>query len=164
VHSLDCHERALRLLSARMRSRRELRDRLARAGFDAAEIAAELDRLEAVGLVDDARFAREFSAAAVSSRGLGRRALTSALRGKGVDADVVETAVAEVAGDDQDEEARALDLARSRARRLRGTDPARSFARLSAALGRRGYPPDLARRAARRALEIDAVECGGIEA
>jgi regulatory protein len=146
-----------------MRSRRELRDRLTRAGFPPEEIAGELDRLEAVGLLDDARFATEFARAAASNRGLGRRALASALLGKGVDRDVVEAAVAEVAGDDEDEESRALELAQSRARRLRGNEPARAFARLSSALARRGYPPELARRAARQALEIDAVEASGLE-
>lgn len=140
-----------------------MHDRLTRAGFPPEEVAGEIDRLEAVGLIDDARFAQEYCRAAASNRGLGRRALASALYAKGIDRDVIEAAVAQEAGDDEDEESRALELARSRVRRLRGNEPAKAFAKLSSALARRGYAPDLARRAARKALEIDAVEAASLE-
>ena len=60
---LSCHDRALRLLAVRPRSRRELETRLRSAGFDPERVAEELARLEEVGLLDDERFAQEFAEA-----------------------------------------------------------------------------------------------------
>ncbi|HEU4355582.1 MAG TPA: regulatory protein RecX [Actinomycetota bacterium] len=151
-HPLDCHERALRLLSVRPRSRRELELRLLRAGFDPEEVSGELDRLEAVGLVDDERFAREFAEHQFVRRRAGRRAVASGLAAKGVDRQTVERALVEVSGDDAQ---RADDLARSRVERLRGVGPEKAFTRLVSFLVRRGHDPQTARRAARSALGLD---------
>ena len=154
-HPLDCHERALRLLSVRPRSRRELQVRLLRAGFEAEEVSGELERLEAVGLVDDERFAREFTEHQLGARRAGRRAVASGLAAKGIDRATVERALAQAPGDDG---ARADELARARAGRLRGVPPEKAYARLVSFLVRRGHDPETARRAARAALEVTAAE------
>jgi SOS response regulatory protein OraA/RecX len=52
-----------------------------------------------------------------------------------------------------DEEARALEVARSRVSRLRGLDPPVARRRLLGFLLRRGYEGETARTAARRVLE-----------
>ena len=54
----------------------------------------------------------------------------------------------------EEDEERAADLARSRVSRLNGVSPEKAFARLSSLLMRRGYDPQIARSAARKALEI----------
>jgi regulatory protein len=154
-HPLDCHQRALRLLSVRSRSRRELEVRLLRAGFDPEEVAQELERLEAVGLVDDERFAREFAEHQLLARRAGQRAVASGLAAKGVDRRIVERALAEAPGDDAE---RASELARSRAERLRGVPPEKAFGRLVSFLVRRGHEPETARRAARSALGLDGMQ------
>lgn len=151
-HPLDCHERALRLLSVRPRSRRELELRLLRAGFDPGEVSGELERLEAVGLVDDERFAREFVEHQFARRRAGRRAVASGLAAMGVDRQAVERALAEASGDDAE---RADELARSRVERLRGVAPEKAFTRLVSFLVRRGHDPGTARRAARSALGLE---------
>lgn len=148
---LDLHERALRLLAVRPRSRRELEVRLTRAGFEPDEVQEELGRLEAVGLVDDEAFARELAEHHVTSRRSGRRAVVGALAAKGVSRQVIEEALAGLGGDEED---RALDLARDRARRLTGLPPDKAFARLSSLLIRRGYDPTTAREAAGKALRV----------
>lgn len=148
---LSCHERALRLLAVRQRSRRELETRLLAAGFERAEVGEELDRLESVGLIDDERFALEFAEHAATRRLSGRRAVVSSLGAKGVARDVIERALGEVGGD---EEARAADLARTRASRLMGLPPEAAFRRLFSFLVRRGYDSALARRAANDALRL----------
>ena len=154
-HPLDCHERALRLLSVRPRSRRELELRLLRAGFEAAAVSGELERLEAVGLVDDERFAREFTEHQLGVRHAGRRAVISGLVAKGIDRTTVERTLAEASGDDA---SRANDLARARASRLRDLPPEKAYARLFAFLVRRGHDAEIARSAARRAIGVDASE------
>lgn len=152
---LDCHERALRLLSVRPRSRNELEGRLMRAGFGSEEVRAELARLEGVGLLDDERFAREYAEHHLGSRLAGRRAVGSALAAKGIDRWTVELVLAEIGGD---EAQRAEELARSRASRLAGLPPEKAYARLVSFLVRRGHDPDTARRVARAALAVEAGE------
>ncbi len=147
----SCHERALGLLAVRPRSRRELEQRLSAAGFDADEVADVLGRLERVGLVDDADFARQLAEQQFVHKRAGRRAVTSALLAKGIAPELIEAVVAEAP---DDEEVRADDLARAKARRMAGVDPAKAFNRLVSLLMRRGYAPEVARRAARRALDV----------
>jgi regulatory protein len=146
---LDCHERALRLLSVRPRSRHELASRLRTAGFDAAEVREEVDRLEAVGLLDDGSFARAVAEHQVKVRKAGRRAVFSALAAKGVDRETIEETLASLGGD---EEVRAGELALDRARGLAGLPPEKAFARLVGLLQRRGYDGAVARSAARSAI------------
>ncbi len=149
---LGCHDRALGLLAVRPRSRRELQNRLLRAGFEASEVEDELVRLESVGLLDDERFAAELAEHAVTVRGAGRRAVATSLFAKGVARETIERTVAAIGGD---EEARALALARARASRLRGLERETAFRRLVSFLIRRGYDGAVARQAAREALEVE---------
>lgn len=150
---MDCHERALRLLSVRPRSRHELRTRLLRAGFEEAEVEAELARLEAVGLVDDDAFAQQAVEQELTVRRSGRRAIAGRLAARGVDRRAVERAISELATDDEGD--RAIELARSRSGRLSGVPVDKAFTRLVAFLMRRGYGPEVARLAARTALRVD---------
>ena len=147
----NCHERALGLLAVRPRSRRELERRLLAARFESDEVQEVLTRLERVGLVDDVAFARQYAEHRFGARKEGSRAVAQGLRAAGIDPALAETA-AEAAPEDDEE--RAADLARSRATRLSGVAPEKAFARLSSLLMRRGYSPQIARSAARKALEI----------
>lgn len=152
----SAHERVLGLLAVRSRSRQELQTRLRAAGFPSDEVEDVLVRLERVGLVDDADFARQVAEHRFGTRREGSRAVTGELLRKGVAPALVAQAVAAAQGDD--EELRARDLARSRASRMQGIQPAKAFGRLSSFLMRRGYSPDLARSAARSALEVASEE------
>ena len=147
----SCHERALGLLAVRPRSRRELERRLLAAGFEPDEVLDVLTRLERVGLVDDEAFARQYAEQRFGSRKEGSRAVARGLRAAGIASSLAE-AVSQDAPEDEEE--RAADLARSRASRLAGVAPEKAFARLSSLLMRRGYGPEIARSAARKALEI----------
>jgi regulatory protein len=147
-------DRALRLLAVRSRSRAELRERLLRAGYHPSEIEGAIADLEDVGLIDDERFAREM-AAKDRRRGLGRRAGLASLRGKGVDRALAEQITEETQADD--EEARAVEVARARVGRLRNLDPPVARRRLLGFLLRRGYEGETARLAARRVLEEEGV-------
>jgi regulatory protein len=147
----SCHERALGLLAVRPRSRRELERRLLQARFEPEEVRDVLGRLEAVGLVDDESFARQYADHRYGVRREGSRAVVSGLRAAGI-SPALAAATAETASEDEEE--RALRLARSRAARLAGIEPQKAFSRLSSLLMRRGYGPELARRAARKALEL----------
>ena len=110
-----------------------------------------LVRLERVGLVDDEAFARQFAEHRFGSRKEGSRAVAQGLRAAGIESSLAE-AVSHQATEDDEE--RAAELARSRVSRLSGVTPEKAFARLSSLLMRRGYGPQIARSAARKALEI----------
>jgi regulatory protein len=149
---LDCHERALRLLAVRPRARRELESRLRQAGFETAEVASELDRLEEVGLLDDGAFARELSDHHMTVRGSSRRAVAAALASKGVSRETIDQTLA---GMEEDESVRALEVAMDRARRLTSLRPEAAYGRLVSFLARRGYDSGISREAARAALGLD---------
>jgi regulatory protein len=147
----SCHERALGLLAVRPRSRRELERRLRAARFEPGEVQDVLTRLELVGLVDDEAFARQYAEHRFGTRKEGSRAVSNGLRAAGISPSLAE-AVSEDAPDDEEE--RAEQLARARASRLTEVEPAKAFNRLTSLLMRRGYGPEIARSAARKALEL----------
>ena len=147
-------ERALRLLSVRSRSKAELRQRLLRADFEPEEVDAALADLEAVGLIDDEAFAREL-AESQKRKGMGRRAGMAALRVKGVDRELAERIAQDVSPEDEAE--RALQVAEHRLPRLRGLEPETRRRRLMDFLLRRGYDPETARSACRRAMAEEDV-------
>lgn len=151
----DIHERALGLLAVRQRSRRELERRLVQAGFEPDAVEVELGRLEQVGLIDDAALAAAVVESRMGARGESRRAVGVKLQQAGVDRDVALAALDEAPEGEQD---RADRLAQARASRVSGLDPAVGFARVSGFLMRRGYPPGVARQAARRALGLEGIE------
>ena len=89
-------------LTGQARSRRELRDKLAKK--DVPDDLAErlLDRFTEVGLVDDEAFARSWVESRQRSRGLARRALAQELRRKGVDDETARTALDDLDPEDED--------------------------------------------------------------
>ena len=138
-------------LTGRARSRAELAEKLAKRKVPGEVAQRLLDRFEEVGLVDDAAFARLWVESRQGSKGLGRRALAQELRRKGVDAEVVKDALAEV--DLEDEEDAARDLVRRRLRTLRRVDRATAARRLTGMLARKGHTGEVAWRVVREELE-----------
>jgi regulatory protein len=151
----SCHERALGLLAVRPRSRWEMDQRLRKAGFEIQEVEDVLVRLERVGLIDDRAFAEQFAQHRFEVKRSGARAVSGGLRAKGISPSLVATVMQREEGD---EEYRAEELATLQAARMRGLDRAKAFQRLSSLLIRRGYSPDVARLAARKALGVDQLE------
>ncbi|MCM3922171.1 recombination regulator RecX [Frankia sp. AiPs1] len=151
-------EICLRLLAARARSRAELATALRSRGVDDDVAATVLDRLTAVGLVDDGAFAAAFVSSARTHRGLGRQALVAELRRRGVQPDVVEVATSDLAAHDEEEMAR--DLVRRRLRSMDRLPEQARVRRLLAMLMRRGYPAELAIRVVREQVGAGADEGG----
>ena len=151
----DVHERALGLLAVRQRSRWELERRLEGAGFDPEEVRTELDRLREVGLIDDEAFARAVVEHSFTTKKEGRRVVAGRLMSAGI---APETAAAVLDEAVWGEEERADALAAAKAARLSGLQPDAAYRRLYGMLARRGYAPDLAGRAARRALAVETFE------
>ena len=136
-------ELALRLLELRARSRAELEQAMVKKAVPEAIIEAVLDRFEEAGLVDDAQFAGLW-VEGQQRRMKSTRALKQELRLKGVDAEVVDEALAETA-DDADYQA-ASALARKKVRTMSALEPHVRYRRLAGALARRGFAPGLCHR------------------
>jgi regulatory protein len=145
--ALHTFDRALAMLAARPRAARDLERMLVRKGEPADHVAAAVERLISLGILDDAQFARQFSRAKISGAGLSRRRLQSELWRRGVARDVIDAALAEVLVEDEvDEDAQIAQVAAKKLRTLRSADPATARRRLYAFLARRGYEGSAIRR------------------
>jgi regulatory protein len=131
------------LLTARSRTRAELSGQLSKRGYPDDVRERVLDRLAAVGLVDDAEFAEQWVESRRAKAGKSRRALAAELRTKGVDNEVIGAALAGI--DAAAERDRAEELVRAKLRReTLSDDDARVSRRLVGMLARRGYGQNLA--------------------
>lgn len=144
-------ERALKILDYRERSVADLRERLKRDGFSESSIEPVIERLVDLELVNDERFAELYVRTKIAA-GWGNRRIAEGLRRAGISD---ETAVAAAQTTDADE----AEFARALAFAVRKHPSSRDDAsRVANALARRGFGFDIARRAAREALESSVDE------
>lgn len=134
----------LRLLTARSRTRSELSGQLAKRGYPDDVAATVLDRLAAVGLIDDADFAEQWVRSRRAQAGKGKRALAAELRTKGVDADVIAAALDGIDAAAERERAEQLVEQKLRREKLADTDDTTVMRRLVGMLARRGYSQSMA--------------------
>lgn len=131
------HSIALNRIAGRDRTRHELEQALTTKNVP-PEIAEQvLDRLAAVGLINDAAFAEAWVESRQRRRHLSRPALRRELQVKGVDRDQIDAALETV--DFGDELAAARDLARRRHATMAGLPYPVRYRRLAGVLGRRGF-------------------------
>lgn len=140
----QAHAVCLRLLTVRARTRAELAGQLAKRGYPDDVAEAVLDRLAAVGLIDDEDFAAQWVRSRQQHAGKGKRALAAELRTKGIDGDVIAAALDGI--DAGAERVRAEQLVERKLRRetLTDGDDAKVMRRLVGMLARRGYGQSMA--------------------
>ena len=124
-------------LEARPRTRAELAQTLSKRGVPPEPADEVLDRLTAVGLIDDKAFAELWVRARHRERGLARAALRQELHRKGVDPQVADAALGEV--DEVDELATARRLVERKLVATRGLPTETRIRRLVSLLARKGY-------------------------
>ncbi|MBS2988110.1 recombination regulator RecX [Rhodococcus erythropolis] len=127
----------LRLLTDRARSRSELETKLSGRGFEPEIITNVLDRLQEIGLIDDADFANQWVHSRHTYSGKGKRALAVELRLKGIDQDVASEALSQI--DPEDERERAAELVRRKLKNKPVDDRDKVTRRLVLMLARKGY-------------------------
>jgi regulatory protein len=149
-------EICLRLLTLAPRTRAQLADALRKRGVPDTVVVGVLNRYADVGLIDDAAFARAWVESRHYSRGLAGRALAAELKQRGVDSGEIRDAIEELGP--------AAEVATARklvAQQLAGTrgQPAQARTRrLAGMLARKGYPPGLAFRVIREAMEAEGAD------
>ena len=144
----SARERALDLLSAAEQTSGTLRQKLLRWYGEEAVEAAVL-RMEELGLINDLDYGRRYASDAVNLRGWPRRRIAMELQKKGVPAEVIEEALADITEETEIETAcRLLEGPyRGRLRDRRERD------KVKAALQRRGFSYEVIRQAVSRVLE-----------
>ena len=161
--SLDpeaAREAALRLIDRMRRTRSDITRRLSDKGFASEDIEPLLDRLTAVGLIDDVEYARAFLAGRWGRRAAGWRKLEMDLRKKGVSsADIAlgrtKLEAAQGAADEVGMARRAVEQA---ARRYANLDPQTRKRRLWGMLQRRGFSTDVIVQALKAEVSADSIE------
>jgi regulatory protein len=142
---------AYRYLNRRERTVSEVRQRLEREELDAATVSEAIATLTEQGYLDDSRFARLFTEDKRQLEQWGSDRIRRTLRERGLDAELIETALAEQATESELEQA--LELLRRRC----SAPPAdrRERDRALGLLLRKGYEMELA---------LDALTAYGREA
>lgn len=151
----------LRLLTTRARTRAELHDALAARGVPEQAAIKVLDRLAAVGLVDDRAFAGDYVVSRQRDRGLAVREISRQLRDKGVDETVIESAVSGIGP--EAEAAAARHLVARKLRSMSRLTPEVKTRRLVGMLARKGYSPSMAFQVVRAAVDAAPEDTGSDE-
>lgn len=142
------YEAALRYLSYRPRSERELERYLQSKGVEPATAAGVMERLRHLGLADDRQFAEFWVENREAFRPRGQWALRQELGQKGVRQEVIAQAVAQV-----DDEQNAMQVAERSAPRYARLDGETFLRRMMGLMMRRGFGYAVARRAVERAWQ-----------
>ena len=145
---------ALYALAPRARSRAELHELLLKRNV-ADEIAeAVLNQLELEGLLNDLEFATLWSESRQRQKKMSRRIISQELRSKGVAQDIIDEVIGAI-GDDE-EYARAYELAERKYRSCSHLDPEKIYGRISGLLARKGFSGGLAARIIRELTGADS--------
>ena len=135
---------AYRYLTIRPRSRKELADKLQDKEFPDSVIDAVLEHVTRLGYLDDGKFAAQWAASRVRSRGFGRRRLEQELRIKGISRDIIKETL-----DTLFEEAPEAETARKEAekklRTLTRFEPEVRRRRVAGFLERKGFSSEIIR-------------------
>lgn len=158
---LACYDRALATLGARARSAADLRRYLKTKDFSDEQITPVIEKLTALGLLNDLEFARTFARARMTpSRGLGPRRIAAELARKGVARGIVDQVLGELAEEREERNAEAAErgeatpsaaeeAAKKKLRSLAGLEPEVRKRRLYGFLARRGFSGEEITRAMR---------------
>lgn len=129
------------LLKFRLRSRREIYERLKRKKFSEEIIEKTLSFLEDKGFINDSDFARAWIASRII-KPLGLRRLRHELKIKGINENTIELRIEEIK-DNYSEADVARDIAEAKFNKLKGIEPRKAKRRIYDYLFRRGFSPDV---------------------
>jgi regulatory protein len=157
-------EASLKLLERTRRTRSDLARRLRERGYAGSVIDTVLERLTAVGLIDDVEYARAFLAGRWGRRPAGWRKLELDLKAKGIGGEDIAAArrLVEEQQGVGDEVGAARKVVEQASRRLAALDPRKRRQRLWALLSRRGFAGETI-EAALSAPAVEAEETAGAE-
>jgi regulatory protein len=151
------YDAAIKILMRRAHSVSEMKKALIRRTGDEDLIKKVIARLKENGLIDDARYAKQFARQRTEIRHQGKYRVARELRARGIVDQHIETAVAEASAN-SDEAAMVRERIDRKLKFLRGEVDERKIASLYRTLLRAGFSSDTIRRELKRATTEDAPE------
>lgn len=148
-----CKSRALSWLAMRSRSTFEMEQYLRKKGFSDYIIAEVIEKLRALGYLNDHDFAVNLVKSKLRQKTVGSRVLKNELYRKGIPRDLIAQAMEEGGGFHTDEE-KIFALAVKKYRSLKDTRNASG--KLYQFLAQRGFDPDIIKNVVRRVLREEA--------
>jgi regulatory protein len=131
---------ALKLLTARAYTIRDLRRKLVQKGFAAEESSETVERLISSGLLNDERYAEEFARQRLMVSGASVRRVEQLLAGKGISREVAKAAVARVAAYEEVDVLGSMErIARKKLMSMGDLEPLVLRRRVFGFLARKGY-------------------------
>lgn len=141
---------ALKFLSSRWRTEKEIEDRMTKKGFDEEIIDETLNYLKKYELIDDRRFAETYAEEKIRLKKLGTYRIKYELCNKGVDEEIA-SEVVEKYSDDEFE--RAMELASKKIRSYKKDDKNTIYRKLGGYLQRRGFSYDCVSKVLRELIK-----------
>ena len=151
------YEAAIKVLMRRAHSVMEMKKALLRRCSDDKLIRNVVDRLKREGLVDDARYAKQFARQRALSRKQGKFRIARELRARGVQDNHIEAAL-EANAEETDETALVRQRIERKLKLLRGEFDEKRIASLYRSLLRAGFSSDVIRRELQRVTRGDVEE------
>ena len=156
------HDAAIKILMRRAHSVHEMKKALERRCEDMSLIKKVMDRLKTAGLIDDARYAKQFARQRTEGRKQGKFRVARDLRARGVPDRHIESALEEAA-QNTDESAVVRQRIERKLRASRGPDTLKKvddkkLASLYRSLLRSGFSADVIRRELRSITSEDVPE------
>jgi regulatory protein len=151
------YDAAIKILTRRAHSVSEMKKALIRRAADEGLIKKVLARLKANGLIDDARYAKQFARQRTEIRHQGKYRVARELRSRGVPDRHIDTAVAEAAAN-TDEAAAVRQRIDRKMKLFRGEIDDRKVASLYRSLLRAGFSAGTIRRELRHLTEAELPE------
>lgn len=151
------YEAAIKILMRRAHSVHEMKKALARRCEDKSLIDNVMGRLKSAGLVDDARYAKQFARQRTETRKQGKFRVARDLRARGIPDRHIEGALEEVARN-TDEGAVVRQRIERKLRSYRGEIDEKKMASMYRSLLRAGFSADVVRRELRSLTREDVPE------
>ncbi|MBI5665645.1 MAG: regulatory protein RecX [Nitrospirae bacterium] len=137
----DIKTAALKLLSYRARSKKEMAEKLQRKGFAGDHIEDVIKLLETAGLINDSALAAELLRYSVERKSLGNKGIRAFLAGRGIDRELIDKTL--MTHSPESEENAALEFAERKLKILKRHPPDVIKRRLWGMLQRRGFSSEV---------------------
>jgi regulatory protein len=158
-NEMELYDAALRALLRRAHSVHEMKKKLERRSDNKLLVELVMARLKENGLIDDARYAKQFARQRTENRKQGKFRVARDLRARGIPDRHIEPALVEAA-QNTDEAAVVRQRIERKLRSYRGELDEKKLASMYRSLLRAGFPTDVVRRELRSATreEVPDVE------
>ena len=140
----EAKDAALRFLSFRRRTERQVREKLKKKEFDEKTIEATIDKLKEFDLINDLEFATSWVRDRLAFKPRGKRLLKQELWKKGIRRDIIDQVTDELC---RDEDKAALELVEKIKKRYKNLEPKVARRRMYSLLLRRGFSYEITRKA-----------------